>query len=159
MKLNEIELEELRGYINTGMIPVELDYVVHIGGHQIGITIKNYINAVKDMLNYDDKLDKAQKNIKELEQYKELAEIQLNVDREAFANLANKGGRRKVVCNDGLQEGWLLGWSHKSNDSNYFQAVGIVEMKDGKIETPWACDIKFEDWEDDIGDGDTDGTL
>ena len=145
--INKTELNQLIAWGDHGPIPVDIVKNTQYDRIYINITNDEYVKASEKIMNHE-------LRIKELTEFKEWANAQLDADRRAFANIQNTSNRREVTF---LQDhgndkpvttirGWLLAWGTQKNSHGEEYPVGIVEVESNLVETPYATDIKFENW-------------
>lgn len=130
--IEEKELNELKAYASHGPISVEVQKNIPLDCLQVRITNEEYIKASALILHL-------QKEHKELEEYKDWAEVQLNADREAFSKIDyGRIGRRCIVVNYGGLTGTKLPETFNAHHLEFSKdAVGvpisIFEKMDGTV--------------------------
>lgn len=170
--LDQKEFNQLTALVKYGPIPASVEKNVVHNCFQVSITNAEYVKASEKILNHELRL-------KDLTEFKEWAEVQLDADREAFARMDyGKQGRRQVIIDYLLEKGndepvtqvtnrgWFQAWSigPVPLDSTILQVpIAIIEHENGSV-SPYTLDqFKFKDWDDlNSGlkeDGDTDGSL
>ena len=138
------ELSELTAYIKHGPIPAEVIKNIPEDCLQIRITNEEYVKASALIMHL-------QKESRELQEYKDWAEVQLDADREAFSKIDyGQIGRRFVMVNYPGTGGAKLPETFKAHHLGFSRdelgfPVSIFEKEDGTVRYATLDFIQFYD--------------